>query len=148
MKRSFPIGAVVVLALAGSSLMLGQSVNEEQEVRTVLKQVVDAAMKSDISALEKALADDFRRIQSDGSELTKAQILDGFKNGNIKFDAFDESDIDIRFYGDVAVLLSTANIKMHSLDGKVFSGQFRNSRVFVKRDGNWRVALFHSSKIG
>jgi len=80
--------------------------------------------------------------------LTKAQVLEGFKSGNMKFDLFDESDIEIRFYGDVAVLISTANIKMRSLEGKEFSGQFRNSRVFVKREGNWRVVLFHSSKIG
>ena len=63
--------------------------------------------------------------------LTKAQVLEGFKSGNMKFDLFDESDI-----------------KMRSLEGKEFSGQFRDSRVFVKREGNWQVVLFHSSKIG
>jgi ketosteroid isomerase-like protein len=148
MKRFFTIGTVVVLTLAASGLMLGQERNAEKEVRTVLKQVVDAAVKGDVAALDKVLADDFRRIQSDGSELTKTQILEGFKSGNMKFDAFDESDIETRLYGNVAVVISTANIKMRSVDGKVFSGQFRNSRVFVKRDGNWRVVLFHSSKIG
>jgi len=55
--------------------MLGQERDAEQEVRTVLKQVVDAAVKGDTAARDKALADDFRRIQSDGSELTKAQVL-------------------------------------------------------------------------
>jgi len=148
MKRFLIIVTVVVLALVASGLMLGQERNAEQEVRTVLKQVTEAAVKGDTAALDKALADDFRRIQSDGRVLTKAQVLEGFKSGNMKFDLFDESDIEIRFYGDVAVLISTANIKMRSLEGKEFSGQFRNSRVFVKREGNWRVVLFHSSKIG
>ena len=148
MKRFLIIVTVVVLALVASGLMLGQERNAEQEVRTVLKQVTEAAVKGDTAALDKALADDFRRIQSDGRVLTKAQVLEGFKSGNMKFDLFDESDIEIRFYGDVAVLISTASIKMRSLEGKEFSGQFRNSRVFVKREGNWRVVLFHSSKIG
>ena len=148
MKRFLIIVTVVVLALVASGLMLGQERNAEQEIRTVLKQVTDEAMKGDTAALDKALADDIRRIRSDGRVLTKAQVLEGFKSGNMKFDLFDESDIEIRFYGDVAVLISTANIKMRSLEGKEFSGQFRDSRVFVKREGNWRVVLFHSSKIG
>jgi hypothetical protein len=148
MKRFLIVVTVVVLALVASGLMVGQERNPEQEVRTVLKQVVDAAVKGDTAVLDKALADDFRRIQSDGRVLTKAQVLEGIKSGNMKFDLFDESDIEIRFYGDVAVLISTANIKMRSLEGKEFSGQFRDSRAFVKREGNWRVVLFHSSKIG
>ena len=44
MKRFFIIITVVVLALVASGLMLGQERNPEQEVRTVLKQVVDAAV--------------------------------------------------------------------------------------------------------
>jgi len=131
MKRFLIIVTVVVLALVASGLMLGQERNAEQEVRTVLKQVTEAAVKGDTAALDKALADDFRRIQSDGRVLTRAQVLEGFKSGNMKFDLFDESDI-----------------KMRSLEGKEFSGQFRDSRVFVKREGNWQVVLFHSSKIG
>ena len=148
MKRFLIIVTVVFLALVASGLMLGQERNAEQEIRTVLKHVTDAAVKGDTAALDKALADDFRRIQSDGRVLTKAQVLEGFKSGNMKFDLFDESDIEIRFYGDVAVLISTASIKMRSLEGKEFRGQFRDSRAFVKREGNWRVVLFHSSKIG
>ncbi len=131
MKRFLIIVTVVVLALVASGLMLSQERNAEQEVRTVLKQVTEAAVKGDTAALDKALADDFRRIQSDGRVLTRAQVLEGFKSGNMKFDLFDESDI-----------------KMRSLEGKEFSGQFRDSRVFVKREGNWQVVLFHSSKIG
>ena len=147
MMRFFSTGIILVLGLASSSLTVAQQHNAEQEVRTVLQQVVDAALKGDTATLDQVLADDFTRIQSDGSELSKTQVIEGFKSGNLKFVVFDEADVKIRLYGEVAVAISTANIKMRTLDGKEFSGQFRNSRVFVKRSGNWQVALFQSSKI-
>jgi hypothetical protein len=54
MKRFLIIVTVVFLALVASGLMLSQERNAEQEVRTVLKQVTDAAVKGDTAALDKS----------------------------------------------------------------------------------------------
>ena len=128
-------------------MTLAKGHDAESDVRATLQQVLAAALHSDTTVLDKLLADEFTRIQSDGKVLPKAKILEGIKSGTIKFVVFDESDVTVHVYGNTAVVISTGTITMRSPDGKEAGGKFTDSRVFVKRGGKWQVALFQSSKI-
>ena len=145
--RPISIGILAVLALASSGQIVASEKSAVQEVKNALTQVTETAVKGDVVALDRLLADNFTRIQSDGMVLSKNQVLDGFKSGKIKFVVFDEADAHVHLYRDVELVTSTANTTMRSPDSKDITGQLRNSRVFVKRHGNWRIASFQSGKI-
>ncbi len=146
MKKLFTIATVLVLALAAASVALAQGGKAEQEIRAINDQLRDAALKGDVATFEKHLADDYVSIGATGAVSTKAQVLDLFRTGKIKYESIDVTDIQVRVYGDTAVVTSTANVKGRLGDQEI-AGQFRSVRVFVKRGGTWKAVSFQSTKI-
>jgi uncharacterized protein (TIGR02246 family) len=146
MKLRLAIVTVVVVALAASGQMLAQAGNAEKEIRAVMDQLRDAALKGDADTFAKLTADDYTSIGADGRVLSKAEVVDGFRAGNIKFDSIETSGIKVQVYGDTAVVTDTSTIKGHRGDHDL-SGQYRDSRVFVKRGGKWQSVLLQRTKI-
>jgi len=70
----------------------------------------------------------------------------GIKDGTTKFDSFVVSDVLVRVYGETAVVTFHGDIH-GSRAGKDMSGQFREVRVFVKRDGAWRAVMAQRTRI-
>lgn len=146
MKRLLPIVTVVVLALAASGLMLAQGGNAEQEIRAAFDQIRNAVLKGDADAFAKFTADDYTSIGADGKVLSKAEVLDGFRTGKVKYESIDTSDVRVRVYGDTAVVTDTSSIKARRGDQDM-SGQYRSVRVYVKRGGKWQQVLLQRTRI-
>jgi len=147
MKRLFAIVAVVVLAWAAPDLMVAQGGNAEKEIRAVFDQINDALLKGDAAAWGKLAADDYTSIGADGKAFSKAEVVDGIRASKIKYESIDTSDVQVRLYGDTAVVAETSSIKAHRGDLDM-SGQYRTARVFVKRGGKWQQVLTQRTKIG
>ena len=81
-----------------------------------------------------------------GSTFTKADVLENFKSGKLKYDAAETSDMNVRVYGATALVNSTLNIKGHLGDTDI-SGQFRTVRVLVKRKGQWQSVSHQYTRI-
>jgi len=62
--------------------------------------------------------------------------MDGFKSGKIKFESRELSDLDVRMYGNTAVVTGQVNQKSTN-DGADTSGQNRFTSVYVKQNGRW-----------
>ena len=146
MKRFFAVVTFVVLALATAGVVLAQSDNADQEVRGVLKQMIDADLKGDAAVLDRTTTDDYTITRDNGIVRNKAETLQGIKDGSTRFESFDVSDIRVRIYGETAVVTFHEAIK-GSRAGKDMSGQFREIRVFIKRSGNWRAVLAQRTRI-
>jgi hypothetical protein len=150
MKRSLALVTLVVLALAApASILAQQNSKAEKEVRAVLEELRTAAMKGSaegIRANEKYDADNFVRIPGDGRIFTKAEFLEGFKTRNVTVESLDYSDVKIRIDGKMAVLTAIETGKGVQM-GKPWTGTFRFTRVFVKRDGIWKVVLYQDTPL-
>ncbi len=146
MKRLVVVVTFVVLALAAAGVVLAQSDNADQEVRAVLKQMIDADLKGDAAALDRTTTDDYTITRDNGVVRNKAETLQGIRDGNTRFESFDVSDIRVRIYGETAVVTFHEAIK-GSRAGQDMSGQFREIRVFIKRNGNWRAVLAQRTRI-
>ena len=146
MKWLFTVVTFVVLALATAGSVLAQSGNAEQEVRAVLKQMIDADLKADASLLDRTTTEDYTITRDNGIVRNKVETLQGIKDGGIKFDSFDVSDVLVRIYGETAVVTFHEIIK-GTRGGTDFSGQFREVRVFVKRGGAWRAVMAQRTRI-
>jgi hypothetical protein len=141
----------IALVLITVSLLVvpqawSQGGNAEQQIKTLLDQTIAAQLKADTKFFEKIDADDYTTIRGDGSVLTKAQEIEGFKSGVIKYEAADLKDVKVRVYGNTAittVLLTISNIR----NGKPYSGTIRSTRVWVKQKGNWKCVANQATRV-
>jgi ketosteroid isomerase-like protein len=142
-KRFAMLSGLLALLFIPSGRVAAQS---DKAVREVLRQMIDADLKDDATELDRTLSEDYVIIRDNGVVRSRAETLEGIKNGSTKFEAFDVSDLQVRVYGDTAVVTFHENIK-GSRVGKDMSGQFREVRVFVNRAGTWRAVVAQRTRI-
>jgi len=68
------------------------------------------------------------------------------KSGAIKYEAMVERDIQVRLYGDAAIVSVLASVKM-LVNGKPIRGDHRENFVWVKQEGNWKLASFQATRV-
>ncbi|HEX7938553.1 MAG TPA: nuclear transport factor 2 family protein [Gemmatimonadaceae bacterium] len=105
----------------------------ESEIRRLNEQYVRASLDSDVEWYRKHLANEFVCIDSDGSVLDKPAFL---ANTAKKSDlaTYDFEAVNIRFYGDVALVRCTGKWKTHA--GKPGISQYLD--IYVKAGGEWK----------
>jgi ketosteroid isomerase-like protein len=105
-----------------------------------------ALLSSNIPELDHLLADDYLGVTANGTLETKADLLAMRKSGTIRFSQLDLSDLKVRVYGDTAVVTSRAEVS-GSNGGTDISGRYRYTRVYTRRNGQWRIVSFEASRI-
>jgi ketosteroid isomerase-like protein len=103
-------------------------------------------LHGDAAALDRTTTEDYTITRDNGAVRSRTETLQGIKDGSTKFESFDYSDVQVRIYGETAVVTFREAIK-GSRAGKDMSGQFREVRVFVKRGGSWRAVLAQRTRI-
>lgn len=137
---------VLAFTVAASTLALGQAGKVEESIKAVNEQLNQAALKGDVATFDKLLADDTIGINVLGVTSTKADVLENFKSGKLKFEAIEVTDTKVRVYGDTALVNATANVKGH-FGATDLSGQYRSVRVWVKRKGQWQSVSFQATRV-
>jgi len=132
---------VLVVPLAWS-----QGGNTEQQIKTLQDQVVQAYLKADTGFMEKYFADDYTAIHGEGRLYTKAQEIENYKSGALKYESIDLRERKIHAYGDAAVDIVLASAK-GTYGGKSFSADFRVTHFWVKQKGNWKIVAFQVTRI-
>ena len=151
MKR---ILVLAVLAMAASSVLSGQMAEDksapkgkvEQELIKLEQERAQAVVRADTAFLDQNTADDYTSINARGMVRTKTQILADFKSGDIKLQSNDLDDLDARVYGDTAVVTGRSTQKGQTY-GQDAGGQYRFTRVYVKRNGRWQSVSFQSTRV-
>jgi hypothetical protein len=147
MKRVQQIALVLItLSLLVVPMAWSQGGNAEQQIKTLGEQLNAATLKADTSFLEKVLADDYTGVRGDGSVLTKAQEIEKYKSGAIKYETNEIKDLKIRVYGHTAVSTSLSSSK-NIRDGQQHIGTTRNIRVWVKQNGNWKCVAYQTTRV-
>ena len=77
---------------------------------------------------------------------TKADIMNGWSTGKLRVEAFDFSDVKVFMHGSTAVVTGIETGKGTYL-GNPWTGAYRFSRVFVKRDGIWKMVLYQNTPV-
>jgi len=146
------------LTLLILALMLGSPVHAQadttaaaaEELTRLLKEFLDGASRNDVAAHDRFWADDLIYTRSSGARVGKAEILENARAGPTVTAAerteYSAEDIRIQQYGDTAVVA-------FRLVGRTGSGpqpvveHFLNTGTFVKRDGEWRVVAWQSTRV-
>jgi len=136
---------LITVSLLVVPLAWSQGGNAEQQIKTANNNLITAVLKADTDTLEKLLADDYTGVRGDGSVLTKAQEIEKYKSGAIKYETNEIKDLKIRVYGNTAVTTVLTFFKGIT-NGKPNSGNVRTTRVWVKQMGKWKCVSYQASR--
>ena len=155
MKRML---AVATLTMAASSLALGQMTGKkandsnqkadsvEQAVMQMEEDLRVAISKGDAKAYGRIVGDDYVFTNQDAVMRTKAQMVSAYESGSIKYESVKFDEIKVHAYGDTAVV--TGRSRQTGQDnGKDIAGQFRYTRVYLKRQGRWQLVATQATRI-
>src|ERR1041385_401605 len=108
--------------------------SDEQTLKRLNQEYVDAFMNADVDWYREHLAYDFVVIESDGSLLNKEQFLKNTMKGPDVAD-YKLHEVDIRIYGSAALVRATG--MWTRADGKM--GMSRYTDVYVRQNGGWKT---------
>jgi uncharacterized protein (TIGR02246 family) len=120
--------------------------NVEQTIRRLENERAQAIVRGDTATLEWIYADDFSNVGSSGAIRNKAQLIEDNKSGALKLESQTLDNVNVRVYGDAAIVTGLATLKGQD-KGRDINGQFRFTRVYVKRNGQWQLVAAHNSRV-
>lgn len=100
----------------------------------------EAEEEGNREALDSQLTDDFKIVRSNFSVSERQAMLDNVPANAGKGRAVDE--VSVKIYGDSAVVTSHLSTKTQDT-----VGQFWNTQVFVKQDGEWRCRAWQVARL-
>jgi hypothetical protein len=124
----------------------GHSEETEQTLQGLAGEWAAAELRGDTAFLERTLAQDFVGIGPRGFMLTREDWLQRVKSGDLKYQRLDWDEVQVRSYGDAAVVIGRQTQQATYQDHPV-EGQFRTSLVFVRPQGRWLLAGLQLSPI-
>jgi ketosteroid isomerase-like protein len=133
---------VSVATLATSGLARAADPNDEEQIRKIEREWLDAMVKRDGTYLQKIETDDFTITGPDGRMLSKAENLKDATSGETVFDNIQIDSLKLRFYGDTAVVNGVGTVKSHT-KSEHGTGQYSWTDVFVKTNGEWKAVSAH-----
>ena len=119
----------------------------DAELKAIEQQWLDAYMKSDPAFIKNLEADDYSIIEPDGAVSTKAQDVKSTTDKTFVLKSATMSDFKCRMVGDNCAVV-TSMLKMSGTDdGKDFSGDYRGTDVFEKKNGKWMAVASQLTKV-
>jgi len=117
----------------------------------IIRQIVDmerqakeASLQRDAEFSVRTLAEDYVAITPLGQVTTKQETISARRSGQLRYESMNITDMVVRLYGDTAVVTARADVKGHQL-GEDFSGPYRYTRVWVRRNGHWQTVSYQAT---
>jgi LemA protein len=103
-------------------------------------------MKSDSSYTRRLEAENCTVVWPDGSIVNKRGDLKSM-TGDIAFTQFKIDDLQVRLYGDTAIVVGQGTIRAHEGKQNLLGGKFVWTDTFVKQHGTWKVVASQVSPV-
>ena len=116
------------------------------QVRKLEESRFAAMVRGDVAALGPMLADDLTYGHSSGELETKTQFLQSLSSGNLRYRAIRPQKIDVRAYGDFAVVNGLAEVEA-TAGSENLAVTLRYTDVYVLRDGRWQMIAWQSTRL-
>ena len=151
MGRVAPVAvlAMLLLPVPGPAAEPSAEDHTKAELMQLERDIGRANVERDAAFFERVEADEFVFTDSSGGLTTKKEDVDGVRkppNPDVKLLAYDVDDMQVRLYGEAAVVTGRVTTKQN-VKGEERTGRSRFTDVFVKRDGRWQLVAGHSSRM-
>ncbi len=124
--------------------------NGTQQLEKLAEDWAAAELHGDTTFLGRVLADDFVGVGPRGFTLTKEQWISRHEAGNLRYESFGLDEVEVRPYGDAAVVVCRQNAEgVYEDDNGRYDihEQYRATLIFVKQQERWLLAGLHLSPI-
>jgi hypothetical protein len=113
-------------------------------LRTHQKVFYQALLHQDWNALASLYADDYNLVRSNGTSLSKEEVLNDLQFGGLVFRSVKLMNARVRLVGSVAVLTGESQT-IDERQGIVSESHFRLIAVYVEAEGSIRLLHFQST---
>jgi uncharacterized protein (TIGR02246 family) len=112
------------------------------EVLALNAKYVAAAAAHNTAVIDSLIAPDGRTIRPNGDRHSKQDMLATMTGGSMRFSKLNADAPVVHVFGnDVAIVVAQHQVAGTSHTGAALPGRNTTSRIWVKRDGRWRVVL-------
>jgi ketosteroid isomerase-like protein len=151
LSRRMALAVALALAACAPALQAETQRAQRHEKRHEIEQIEDAwrdaILKSNVSAMEALLGDDYIAITASGTLETKEKALANLRAGLVHFNSIAFSERKLRFYGTTALVTSRAEVR-GMISNRDISGSYRYTRVYARDgQGKWKIVSFEASRI-
>lgn len=154
-----------MVCLSGAAL-LAQSADpsSEAQLRAVMAELHAAALEGDTEKTASLIADEYLQTDISGHVQNKTAWLNEYskplaeliKTKKFRWEVYEEKEVQLRIYGDTAVVMGSLELKGTSARWGVEhtwvadpdahpSVTLRFTRVFIRRNGKWLLAALHNA---
>ena len=140
MSKLFPL-----LALIACSGFAAE--RSAEGVKAAEKSWASATVAGDEATLKQLLASDLTYTHSNGETDTKAVFIDNLKTGARKYHKVDHESMEVRLYGNTAVLAAVAAVETSQKGGKPNPVRLRFIHVWVWQQGRWQLVAHQSLRL-
>src|SRR5215212_9243596 len=120
----------------------------DQEIVILEARIRAAQLGADISALDDLISDNLLFTGPDGQLGTKAQDIEAYRSGTVKFIAHVPEELRVRRVSANVAIASLRTQLTVDVAGTISSGTYRYTRVWSREDDTtWRVVGGHVSLI-
>lgn len=115
-----------------------------REIVDMERQAKEASLRRDPEFSQRTLTDDYVAITPLGQVTTKQDSVSARKSGQLRYDNINVTDMVVRVYGDTAIVTARADVRGHQM-GEDFSGPYRYTRVWVRKNGHWQTVSYQAT---
>jgi hypothetical protein len=138
---------LAVVLILGLALRLGWQDQDElapnpemqrQEIVNLENEAARAIQTNTGTFFRRVYSDDFNGTLSHGQPVNKVTFINVVQTGDVKYEGFNATDINVRLYRDVAIANCLWSAR-GTFKGQRFDSQMRAIHVYVNTPRGWRV---------
>jgi len=138
--------AILGTVLAGWGGGTARAGDAEQAILAAHDKRIALTIAGDLAALSAMMTDDLTYTHSNGVEESKAEFLDGLKNGKYVYREITPRGRKVRVHGDAAIVSGPCHVVIEP-GGKQTELDLYFTELYVKEGGQWRMALWQSTRL-
>ena len=132
------LAAAVVCRAQDEDLLPPNPEMQRQEIVNLEKEAGRAIQLNTPGFFKRVYSDDFSGTLSHGQVVNKIQFMNVVQNGEIKYETFSVSDINVHIYQDTAVATCLWSAR-GEYRGQRLNVQMRSIHVYVNGPRGWRA---------
>jgi hypothetical protein len=128
--------------------IFAQTHSTTAEILAVEKSRTSALEHSDLTALDKLLADDLTYVHASGKVDSKTSFLDALRSGDLRYLSWEPGDLQVRLLTNTAVLTGTYHVRAidQRMQADPLDVQIIVLGVYAKRAGRWQQVAWQSTR--
>jgi hypothetical protein len=148
--KNLVIAFLLIFSAAAASF--GQGPKDATELTRLLNEFLAGAGRNDAAIHDRFWADDLIYTRSAGSRIGKAELMRGVRSAparkeNDPVTVYSAEDVQIRQYGNAAVVAFKLVGTTTKADGSREVSEFLNTGTFVRRRGEWRAVAWQATAV-